>query len=118
MTNRRLRFALIGTGDFGPYFAPYLNEVAELVAICDPRAEARQHFVHQTGLKVAQFENPERLLAGIDIDAVAITSANFTHKDITLAVARAGKHVYCEKAMANTVPYCWVMVRACEAAGV
>src|SRR5207237_1331209 len=62
--------------------------------------------------------NPERLLASVDIDAVAITSANFTHKDLTLAAARAGKHVYCEKAMANTVPDCWEMVRACEAAGV
>ena len=88
------------------------------MAICDPRAEARQSFVRQTGLTVAQFEEPERLLAAVDIDAVAITSANFTHKDLTLAAARAGKHVYCEKAMANTVPDCWEMVRACEAAGV
>jgi predicted dehydrogenase len=118
MKNRRLRFALFGTGDFGPHFAPYINEVAELVAICDPRAEARHSFVRQSGLEVAQFDDPQRLLAGIDIDAVAITSANFTHKDIALAAARAGKHVYCEKAMANTVPDCWEMVRACEAAGV
>jgi predicted dehydrogenase len=118
MPDRRLRFALFGAGDFGPHFAPYIKEVAELVAICDPRPEARQNFVRQTGLEVAQFDQAERLLAGVDIDAVAITSPNFTHKDIAVAAARAGKHVYCEKAMANTVPDCWAMVRACEAAGV
>src|SRR5437667_4651081 len=100
MQNRRLRFALFGAGDFGPHFAPYINEVAELVAICDPKPECRQNFVHQTGLQIAQFDDPDRLLASVDLDAVAITSANFTHKDIAVVAARAGKHVYCEKAMA------------------
>jgi predicted dehydrogenase len=118
MTHRRLRFALFGAGDFGPYFAPYINEVAELVAICEPRPEARQNFARQTGLHVTAFDTIERLLADVDIDAVAITSPNCTHKEIALAAARAGKHVYCEKAMANSVPDCWEMVRACATAGV
>jgi len=118
MQNRRLRFALFGAGDFGPHFAPYINEVAELVAICDPKPEARQSFLRHTGLRVAEFDDPGRLLAGVDIDAVAITSPNFTHAAIAVAAANAGKHVYCEKAMANTVPDCWKMVRACDNAGV
>jgi glucose-fructose oxidoreductase len=118
MKDRRLRFALFGTGAFGPHFAPYVNEVAELVAICDPSREARDNFVRQTRLQVAPFDDPQRLLAEADVDAVALTSPNFTHRDLTLAAARAGKHVYCEKAMANTVPECWEMVRACEAARV
>src|SRR5262249_58938392 len=104
--------------DFGPFFAPYIREVAEVVAICDPRPEARRSFAEKTGLQLSEFDNPERLLESVDIDAVAITSPNFTHKDVALAAARAGKHVYCEKAMANSVPDCWEMVRACEAAGV
>jgi len=118
MTSRRLRFALFGSGDFGPHFARYIQEVAELVAVCDPRPDARQSFARQTGLQLAEFDNPDRLLAGADIDAVAITSPNFTHRDIAVAAALAGKHVYCEKAMAKSVPECWEMVRACEAAGV
>lgn len=118
MTHHRLRFALFGAGDFGPYFAPYINEVAELVAICDPRPEARQNFSRQTGLQVKEFDTTERLLAGVDIDCVAITSPNFTHRDIAVAAARAGKHVYCEKAMANSVGQCWEMVRECEKGGV
>jgi predicted dehydrogenase len=35
---RRLRVALVGTGDFGAEFARYVNEVAELVAVRDPSA--------------------------------------------------------------------------------
>lgn len=118
MKNRKLRFALFGVGDFGPYFAPYINEIADLVAICDPDPEARERFRQVTGLQLLEYENHERLLAEVDINAVAITSPNFTHKEITIAAARAGKHIYCEKAMANTVPDCWEMVRACETAGV
>ncbi len=118
MPNRRLRFALFGAGSFGPEFAPYINEVAEVVAICDPNPQTLKDFSRRTGLQVAQFDDPQRLLAGVDIDAVAIASPHFTHKDIAVAAAWAGKHVYCEKAMATTVPDCWAMVRACEQAGV
>src|SRR5436309_1255336 len=110
MKPRKLRFALVGAGDFAPFFAGYLTEVADLVAICDPRPEARANFMEKTGLRPAEFDNHERLLAGIDLDAVAITSANFTHKEIAVAAANAGKHVYCEKAMATSVPDCWEMV--------
>ena len=117
MPGRKLRFALFGVGDFGPYFAPYIREVAELVAICDPNPDAQRAFAEKTGLQLPEFDDPERLLESVDIDAVAITSPNFTHKEIALAAARAGKHVYCEKAMANSVSDCWEMVRACESAG-
>ena len=44
MTNKKLRFAVCGTGDFGPQFARYLNEVAEVVAICDPSPQSREYF--------------------------------------------------------------------------
>lgn len=118
MSHTKLRFALCGAGDFGLHFAPYINEVAELVAVCDPNPEARARFREATGLQAVEFDRHERLLAEADIDAVALTSPNFTHKQITVAAARAGKHVYCEKAMALTVPECWEMVRACEEHGV
>ena len=118
MATEKLRFALIGTGDFGPHFAPYINEVAELVAVCDPNPESRTHFKEQTGLDLPEFDHHDKLLTEIDVDAVAITSPNFTHKEIAVAAARAGKHVYCEKAMANSVPECWEMVKACDDGGV
>ena len=114
----RLRFALFGSGDFGPQFASYINECAEVVAVCDPSSEARRRFSEQTGMKVASFSDPQTLLDSVDIDAVAIASPNFTHRPIAVAAARAGKHVYCEKAMANSVPECWEMVRECQQAGV
>jgi len=118
MSDKVLRFAMVGTGNFGPFFAKYINEVAQLVAICDPSAEARARFVESTKLKVLEFANHEELLDTVEVDAVALTGPNHTHKAIAIKAAQAGRHVFCEKAMALTVPDCWEMVRACEAAKV
>ena len=71
----RLRFALFGSGDFGPQFASYINECAEVVAVCDPSSEARKRFSEQTGMKVASFSDPQTLLDSVDIDSVAIASS-------------------------------------------
>lgn len=118
MPRNKLRFALFGLGSFGPELLRYLNEVAAVVAVCDPSAAARARFAAITGLSLPAFAEPEQLLDQVEVDAVAITSPNFTHKSIAVAAAQRGKHVFCEKAMALNVPECWAMVRACEAAGV
>jgi len=116
--SKRLQFALFGCGDFGPHFAPYILEIADLIAICDPKPAALAAFRRQLNRSFHEYEDPIKLFEKEDIDAVAITSPNFTHKEITLMAAIRGKHVYCEKPMAVSVPECWEMVRACESAGV
>ncbi len=109
---------MFGTGGFGTHFARYVSEVADLVAICDPHPEARANFLKATGLKIPDFENHGLLLNNVQVDAVVLTGPNHTHKLQAIAAARAGKHVFCEKAMATTVPDCWEMVSACEKAKV
>jgi predicted dehydrogenase len=118
MGNKQLRFAIIGTGNFAPVLAGCIGEVAEVVAICDSSPQSRVNFVNATGLKVSQFGDYESLFKVKEFDAVALTGPNFTHAPIAMAAAQAGKHVFCEKAMAPTVPECWSMVRACESAKV
>ena len=57
-------------------------------------------------------------LLGSGIDAVYIATTNDLHKPQTLAAARAGKHVLCEKPLALTLADARQMVEACRAAGV
>lgn len=109
---------MLGAGSFAPVFARYVNELADLVAICDPNPQARARFVEQSSLHPAEFAHHDELLAKREVDAVVIASSNDTHRILTLAAAKAGKHVFCEKPMANSVVECWDMVKACEAAGV
>lgn len=66
------------------------------------------------------FENDwRRLVERDDVDLVDICSPGATHAPIAIAALRAGKHVLCEKPLANTVAEASEMVRtAADASGV
>ncbi len=58
------------------------------------------------------------LLSDPGVDAVYISTTNELHKGQTLAAARAGKHVLCEKPLALELADARAMVQACQQAGV
>lgn len=53
-----------------------------------------------------------------DVDVVDIVTPNWLHKDVAIAAARAGKHMWCEKPLALTADDAREMTEAAEAAGV
>jgi predicted dehydrogenase len=58
-----------------------------------------------------------RLLSRSDIDLVDVCTPGDTHAEIAVAALQAGKHVLCEKPLANSVEEAETMVRAAERAG-
>ena len=55
-------------------------------------------------------------IARDDIDLVDICTPGFTHAEIAIAALEAGKHVLCEKPLANTVAEAEAMTAAAESA--
>src|SRR5215218_2088522 len=60
----------------------------------------------------------DELVADPGVQVVYISTTNELHRDQTVAAARAGKHVLCEKPLALTLEDAREMVRACRDAGV
>ncbi|NDC76748.1 MAG: gfo/Idh/MocA family oxidoreductase [Chitinophagia bacterium] len=118
-----LRVALLGLGS-------YANRVAEAMK-GSSRARVTG-LVSGTPQKLkdwsARFQVPEKncysyeqydaIRDNPDIDAVYIITPNALHLPHALRVARAGKHVICEKPMALNAKEGRMMVEACEKAGV
>jgi predicted dehydrogenase len=59
----------------------------------------------------------ERMLERDDIDLVDISSPGNTHHDLAVAALGAGKHVLCEKPLANTLSEAREMLEAARSAG-
>ncbi|TDJ43976.1 MAG: Gfo/Idh/MocA family oxidoreductase [Gammaproteobacteria bacterium] len=60
----------------------------------------------------------EAMLALDDLDGVILTTPNSAHRAGAEAAARAGKHVFVEKPISNTLEDGRAMIAACEASGV
>ena len=60
----------------------------------------------------------EAMLALDDLDGVILTTPNSAHRPGAEAAAHAGKHVFVEKPISNTLDDGRAMITACEAAGV
>jgi len=76
--------------------------------INDKAAEIEKKFSQKPRL----YKDFRKLLENKDIDAVIIGTPDHWHCLMTVFALEAGKHVYVEKPMANTIEECNIMVRA------
>src|SRR5256885_1825973 len=65
---------------------------------------------------IYNYDNYDLMNANPDIDVVYVVLPNSMHAEYTIRAAKAGKHVLCEKPMANSVADCQAMIDACKAA--
>ena len=91
------------------------NERAEIVAVWDHMEPRGKEAAEQYG--VPFYADIDRILE-LDIDAVVVNVETNLHPEVMIAAARAGKHIFTEKALAITVEECDRIVAAVEQAGV
>ncbi len=115
----RVRLGVVGIGNIASLnVAGYLaHDRCDVVALCDPRESAAKAKAEEWGVERVYTELDD-LLAADDIDAVEILTHTSLHREHVLAAVAAGKHVSCQKPMANSVDEAEEMLAAARAAGV
>ncbi len=103
----KARIGMIGVGSRGQYHIHNLLNIkhAEIVALCDPY-QTNLDAAHALVPKAKTYTDHRKMLEDKDIDGVIISTPLGTHAMLTLDSLAAGKHVFCEKAMAKTYEEC------------
>ena len=113
-----MRVACLGMGWWSDVLADAIQRSGKLtIAACYSRsAEKREAFARKYGCKAAP--SYDAILQDRSIEAIINTTPNATHLETTRAAAAAGKHVFLDKPIANTVADARAITEACRKAKV
>ena len=118
-----LRVAIMGLGSYGTRVAEAMRDckIAKLGGAISGTPSKITDW--QSRYDIPQkncynYENFDNIKDNPDIDAVYVITPNGLHHDEVIRVAKAGKHVICEKPMALNAKEGQEMVDACKAANV
>ena len=92
------------------------NDKADVVAVWDDNKERGENWAKELGCQF--YSDLDELLARDDIDAVVCDAPTTMHKEVLVKAAKAGKHIFTEKALCPTVAECLEVKKAVEEAGV
>lgn len=116
----RVGWAILGLGKFAtdqilPAFSDCrLGKPVAVISGSPAKARdlAKQYGVAESA--VYGYNDWDKIRANPAIQVVYVITPNGTHRDFTVSAAKAGKHVLCEKPLANSPSDCETMIRACR----
>lgn len=120
---RQLRVAIMGLGGYGTRVAEAMRDCtrAKLTGVISGTPSKIANWQKKYNIPAANcynYENFDRIKDNPDIDAVYVITPNGLHHDQVIRVAKAGKHVICEKPMSVNAREAQEMVDACKKANV
>lgn len=93
-----VKIGIVGAGGMARYHVPgFRSGGAEVVALADPSAAAREKTAGFHGIPLTYASLDEMLARHPDLDAVSILTPNKFHAPLAIQALKAGKHVFCEK---------------------
>ena len=113
-----MKVACIGMGWWSDVLADAIKRSGKLtIASCYSRSQdKREKFAARYGCRAAR--SYEEVLNDRSIEAIINTTPNGAHLETTAAAARAGKHVFLDKPIANTISDARAITEACRKAKV
>jgi predicted dehydrogenase len=122
-TGKKLGWALVGLGSLSTHqIAPALAKTkhCKLSAIVTGTPAKAEQWQTKHGIPdshVYSYETFDKIAENPDVDVIYIVLPNSMHEEFVIRGAKAGKHVFCEKPMANTAEECRRMIAAMKQAG-
>ena len=118
-----LRVAIMGLGSYGNRVAEAMQacKKAKLVGVISGTPAKITAWQDKYGIPAKNcynYQNFDAIKNNPDIDAVYVITPNALHRDEVIRVAKAGKHVICEKPMALNAKEGQEMIDACKKANV
>lgn len=121
-SNKKIGYCIVGLGRISMgEFMPGLRiaKQSKLVALVSGHRAKAEKMADQYGIShkaIYDYANYDEIRNNPEIDAVYIALPNGMHAEYTIRAAKAGKHVLCEKPMANSIEECEQMIAACKQA--
>jgi predicted dehydrogenase len=113
-----MNVACLGMGWWSDVLADAMKRSGKLqIVSCFSRsAEKREAFAEKYGCRAAS--SYQQILEDKTIEAIVNTTPNSVHRETTVAAAKAGKHVFLDKPIANTIADARAITEACRKAKV
>ena len=95
--------AVIGTGGMGMGHVKSINTACKLLAVCDVDGGHLKAALAGAGPDVKGYKDFREVLERKDIDIVHVPTPPHWHALISIAAAKAGKDIWCEKPLSRTI---------------
>ena len=116
----KIKAAIAGCGGVSNLYTQGIlanEDKIEVVACCDLFEENAQTRAKALGAKKT-YTDFEKLLKDPEVELVIVTTWAGEHASMSIAAVEAGKHVWVEKPMGESVQECEAMIAAAEKSGV
>lgn len=120
---KKLTIGVIGAGRIGKVHARTISKLVipgvdlRIKWVVDPVVKMAEELAAALAIPKSGVDYRE-VLADPEVDAVLVCSSTNTHSEISIAAAKAGKHVFCEKPVDLTIARVDAAIAAAREAGV
>ncbi|MFH0796904.1 MAG: Gfo/Idh/MocA family oxidoreductase [Candidatus Omnitrophota bacterium] len=111
-----IKIGIIGLGIGKWHLESFLKtKGAEVIALCDADQNRLKTLADES--KIARrYQDIGAILSDKDIDAVSVCLPNFLHAEVAVAALKKGKHVLCEKPLADSLSNAQKIAKAAKKA--
>lgn len=119
---KKMGYAVVGLGSLAiNQILPGLArcEKSKVTALVSGSPDKARKLAERYGVNsknIYNYQNYDTIRDNPEVDAIYVVLPNSMHAEYTVRGAKAGKHILCEKPMANTARECEEMIAACREA--